>query len=305
MADLAADAWATLTSACHRSGLDPDGAELLRLRSNAVFKLRAPIVVRITSSASAQTRMPLVLEVTRWLHAQGFPTVRPADDIQQPLLLDATTVTFWEYLPASSSAPTTRELGQLLGRLHAFPEPPVRLHRFDDPLKSIRYDVQHRPGILQPTEQAWLLDRIADLTRAWHTLPVTTTAHLLHGDAWIDNLLRHRDGHPVLCDWDAVALGDRPWWDLIHTYHGQRRFGLTAADVDDFTAAYGHDLRQWPHYETLMAIRDLYAIGIHIRNAPGDPFSRHELRHRLDSIKDDDLTRPWNLRAEHISDDHR
>ncbi|MFD0856775.1 phosphotransferase family protein [Actinomadura adrarensis] len=104
----------------------------------------------------------------------------------------------------------------------------------------------------------------------------------MHGDAWIDNLLNHQDGQVILGDWDSVAIGPREW-DLIHSHHGQRRFGLLRADVEAFVAAYGYDLREWSGCEALMQIRDTYAIGIHIRNAPGDPFSRHELSRRLDS----------------------
>ena len=98
-------------------------------------------------------------------------------------------------------------------------------------------------------------------------------------------------------DWDSVAFGPREW-DLIHSYHGERRFGLSATDVDDFAAAYGYDLRVWPGYETLMDIRDTYAIGIHIRNAPGDPFSRQELARRLASLREGSARKRWHMRAE-------
>jgi hypothetical protein len=100
---------------------------------------------------------------------------------------------------------------------------------------------------------------------------------------------------PILLDWDAVSSGDIPW-DLIHTHHGQHRFGVTAAEVDEFVAVYGFDLRDWDGYDVLMKIRDLYCIGIHVRNAPGDPFSRRELRYRLGSLLEGDRERGWNMR---------
>jgi hypothetical protein len=296
MPDLASKARAVLIEACRRTGHDSSGAELLRLRSNAVFKLREPIVVRITASASAPARLPIVLEMTRWLASQGFPTVRPANTVDQPLFFGDTTITFWEYVPTGDPPARTTDLGVLLRRLHALPEPPLKLGAFDDPLKSIRYDVHNRPGILDQTEQAWLIDRISELDQEWESLPFESRPRILHGDAWIDNLLRHPDGHTILCDWDAVSQGPREW-DLIHSYHGERRFGLTSPDVEDFARAYAYDLRDWAGYKTLMEIRDLYAIGIHIRNAPGDPFSYRELRHRLDSLKDLDTTRQWHLRS--------
>jgi len=145
---------------------------------------------------------------------------------------------------------------------------------------------------------AYAQNRVHELPtpRPRKTLPTREThmAVLLHGDAWIDNLLRRDDGDVVLCDWDGVAVGRREW-DLVHTYHGQRRFGLTCADVDDFAAAYGHDLRDWPGYSTLMEVRDMYAIGVHIRNAAGDPFSRWELPRRLESLAKGDGSARWYL----------
>ncbi|MFG1998635.1 phosphotransferase [Spirillospora sp. NPDC048911] len=295
MPDLAAEAQEVLRQACQAVGLNASGAQLLRLRSNAVYKLQDPIVVRISRSATAPARMPGVLTMTRWLHDQGFPTVRPLD-VEQPLVLPQATVTFWHYLTASPERPTTKDLGFLLRRLHTLPTPPFELRQLTDPLASIRHDLHHRPGILAPAERSWLTGQIAELTATWQSLPGLGSARILHGDAWIDNLLLQHDGHPVLHDWDAVAIGDTPW-DLIHTYHGQNRFGIEPSQVDDFANAYGFDLRDWAGYAALMRVRDLYAIGIHVRNAPGDHFSSRELRHRLDSLMTGDATRRWNLRG--------
>ncbi|MFA1550753.1 phosphotransferase [Actinomadura chokoriensis] len=285
-----------LDEVCNRVGLDPTGAELLRLRSNAVFKLRAPIIARIATAPTAVERLPAVLAVTRWLADRGFPTIRPADDITgQPMNVDGAAITFWHYIPTASTPATTADLGRLLHALHTGPTPPLRLRTLVDPLASIRATVQHQPGVLDHDDQRWLRDRIADLTDAWHALPFREPPTLLHGDAWIDNLLRHEDGHVLLSDWDSVALGPREW-DLVHSYHGQRRFGLSPADVNDFATAYGYDLREWSGYETLMQIRDTYAIGIHIRNAPGAPFSCRELSHRLSCLRVGDTRTRWHMK---------
>lgn len=295
--DLATRARSALKVICQHVGLDHDGAELLRLRSNAVFKLRAPIIVRIATAPGAASRLPIVLAVTQWLAGRGFPTVRPADEIsEQPVVHDGVTATFWQYVPAGDQAPTTRQLGRLLRDLHASPIPPFPVRELTDPLASVRVAAQHDQTVLSPYEQSWLLERIDALTAAWNTLPSPHAPVLLHGDAWIDNLLRRPDGNAVLCDWDSVAIGPREW-DLIHSYHGQRRFGLTQHQVEDFATAYGHDLRDWPGYETLMRIRDTYAIGIHIRNAPGDPFSREELARRLGSLKAGTESDRWYMKA--------
>ncbi|MFI6796516.1 phosphotransferase enzyme family protein [Streptosporangium canum] len=290
---LAEEAFAVLRDVCEELGIDHRDAELLRVRSNAVFKLRSEIVVRIATAPNALTRLPVVLAVARWLAQQGFPAVRPADEIsEQPVVHEGRVVTFWHYVPASGR-PTTTELGEILRSLHLLPVPPVALKRFADPLSEVRRAVDHSEE-LTSCQRAWLRDRIAELTERWSGLGVDGSPVLLHGDAWIDNLLRCTDGHVVLCDWDGVAVGPREW-DLVHTYHGQRRFGLTAADVDAFADAYGSDLRSWPGYSTLMEVRDMYAVGIHIRNAGADPFSRRELPRRLDSLTRGEQHARWYM----------
>ncbi|RSN56614.1 aminoglycoside phosphotransferase family protein [Actinomadura sp. WAC 06369] len=294
--DLHRRAWVLLERICDLVEIDASGAELLRLRSNAVFKLRQPIIVRIATAPTAAERLPAVLAVTRWLAERGFPTVQPADEIaDQPVTIDGVTATFWRFVPTSPTPASTHDLGRLLRELHTGPRPPFPMRQLTDPLASIRATVHQHPGVLDAAEQEWLRGRITAMTAAWNELPFVTPPALLHGDAWIDNLMRHQDGHVVLGDWDSVAIGPREW-DLIHSHHGQRRFGLSPADVDDFTDAYGYDLREWPGYETLMRIRDLYAIGIHIRNAPGDPFSRRELARRLNDLRRNDLHSRWYMK---------
>lgn len=248
--DLHERAHLILRRVCRHVGLDPAGAELMRLRSNAVFKLRAPIVVRIATAPNAVDRLPAVLAVTRWLADRGFPTVTPADEVaEQPVTLDGVAVTFWRYVPSGTAKVTTGDLGRVLRDLHASPMPPFRVRTLADPLASVRASVLNNRGVLDVGEQAWLTERISSLTEAWNTLPFAFPPTLVHGDAWIDNLLLHKDGHVVLGDWDNVAVGP-PEWDLIHSYHGQRRFGLMPDDVNAFASAYGCDLREWIGYET-------------------------------------------------------
>lgn len=291
---LAEEVFGVLHSVGGRLGVNTRGAQLLRLRSNAVFKLRSGVIVRITATPDLIPQFQAGLAVARWLARRGFPSVRPADDISdEPIEHGGRIITFWQYVPVSGR-PTTRELGRILRHLHRQPVPPFPVKRLADPLAEVRGAVESRSEVLTPDQRAWLRDRIDELTERWNNLDSCGPPVLLHGDAWIDNLLRRRDGHALLCDWDGVAVGPREW-DLVHTYHGQRRFGLSEWEVDAFARSYGSDLREWPGFGTLMEIRDMYAIGIHIRNAAGDPFSRRELPRRLESLTKGDGNARWYM----------
>jgi aminoglycoside phosphotransferase (APT) family kinase protein len=295
--DLRAEARSVLSNACRRVGLDASDAELLRLRSNAVFLLpRAAVVVRIATSPSAPQRLPAVLAATRWLSERGFPTVVPVD-LPQPLQEGGRTVTFWRYVPGGRERASTRDLARLLRALHDEPMPALGLPALTDPLAGLRRTLDDSRGVLADDERAWLTARVADLTLAWEQLGLADRPVLLHGDTWIDNVLHAADDRVLLLDWDHVCVGPREW-DLLPTYHGRRRFGLTDQDVDEFADAYGSDLRHSPGYPTLMTIRDFYAIGIHIRNAAGDAFSRRELKVRLDSLLTEDVSVQWRLKDE-------
>ncbi|MFE0131717.1 phosphotransferase family protein [Streptomyces sp. NPDC059037] len=83
----------------------------------------------------------------------------------------------------------------------------------------------------------------------------------MHGDAYPGNTLwDEKDSLVRLGDWDEAAYGPREL-DLANTVQGVR-FGRTTAQLRAFSAAYGHDLRQWQGIATLVAIRDLHTLGL-------------------------------------------
>jgi hypothetical protein len=126
-----------LAEVCERLRLDPDGAELLRLHSNAVFRLPAELIVRIRIGPERFSQVATSVQVTRWLADRGFPTVQPAQVPGQPWRIDGTVVSLWEYVAAAPGpAPTAAELGQLLGDLHSQPPPPFQLPLFPTRLRG-------------------------------------------------------------------------------------------------------------------------------------------------------------------------
>src|SRR5579859_4912619 len=86
-----------LQAACAIAGLDCRDARLLRLGTNANYRLAAhPIMVRIAPGHIEDVRKEL--DVARWLAGSGFPAARVAEDIEQPLILGERAVTFWELI---------------------------------------------------------------------------------------------------------------------------------------------------------------------------------------------------------------
>jgi len=75
-------------------GLATDGAHLIRMGSNAVFRIPGNVVARVARSASMFDNAKKQVDVAEWLEAKHIPAVR-ALDLQQPVIADERVVTFW------------------------------------------------------------------------------------------------------------------------------------------------------------------------------------------------------------------
>jgi hypothetical protein len=83
-----------LEQACTVVGLDPNGARLLRLGSNAVYHLKTPVIARISRLGTDAAVARRSVAVGRWLESVDYPAVR-AIDVDQPVIADGYVVTFW------------------------------------------------------------------------------------------------------------------------------------------------------------------------------------------------------------------
>lgn len=115
-----AETRALLGQACEATGLSAVGARLLRLGSNAVYRLAAPIVVRIGRPDSNSALADRTVAVARWLEAAEYPAVR-ALSVDQPLMIEGHAVTFWGAL--SDEYATIGEVADVLARLHKLAVP--------------------------------------------------------------------------------------------------------------------------------------------------------------------------------------
>ncbi len=293
--DLAARVHRVLAVACARLGLSPHDAELVRLHSNAVFRLPGEqLVVRIATNPRAWASVAASVQVTRWLAARGLPTVEPADVPGQPLLVDGMVVSLWHLVPlAPGVRGTASDLGHILRTLHDQPQPPVALPPLAHPLQEIERIVHEHAHVLAPSHRSWLRQRIGELREAWDALAFPRPQGLVHGDAHPGNLLPAVGGRVVLGDWDQVGLGPREW-DLIQVHYTHRRFGRPAAsDLDAIAACYGWDIRDWPGLDTLIAIRELSGLSPYIRTAPAKPAARREVTWRLETLMTGDTKARW------------
>ena len=289
----AASARRALEVACAAAGVDAEGAELLRLGENAIYRLRpVPLVARIARTADYLPDIETEVAVARWLESVAFPSVRLAGPDAQPVVADGRVVTFWELVTDREEYGTVAELAALLRWLHGL-EPPSSLV-----LPQLRPfgRVESRISLaeLGDDDGGFLRDRLAELRERYAGLEFVLPAGLVHGDANVGNILRRRaDGVAVLIDLDGVAAGPREW-DLVLTAMYFERFGWhTAAEYAAFCEVYGFDVMAWPGYPVLRDIRELTMVTWLAQNAGESAEIAAEVGKRIADLRSGDGRRDW------------
>jgi aminoglycoside phosphotransferase len=249
-----------LREACEAADLDATGAELLRLGSNAVYRLTSlPIIVRIARDPAVLAEMERVVGVAQWLETVDFPATRVLAGVAQPVVVRGMVVTFWESVQETEEFATVGELADLLRRFHWLEEPESLRLPYFDPLAKLSASLNGLDAI-SDEDRSFLDERAARLAKEYDRLDFVLPFGMIHGDANIGNILRHRDGHAVLIDLDGLALAPREW-DLILTAIYYDRYGWhTKAQYAEFVHRYGFDLMNWPGYETLADLRELMMV---------------------------------------------
>lgn len=107
-----------LKQGCAIAGLNVEGARLLRLGSNAVYRLKPPVVARVSRPGADAHHARRTVAVARWLESANYPAVRVID-MDQPIVINAHVVTFWRALSddgdeyASAQLSIIRHSGQI------------------------------------------------------------------------------------------------------------------------------------------------------------------------------------------------
>lgn len=284
---------AVLREACATAGLDPSGARLLRLGSNAVYHLAdRSVIVRITADPDALPEMERAVRVARWLGEERFPANRVLPAVAQPLVVGGRVVTFWESVQEAEEYGTVIELAELLKRLHWVEEPESLGLPYFEPFAKVRASLRAVDGVAGQ-DAVFLAERAARLEKEYDRLDFVLPFGMIHGDANVGNVLRARSGQAVLIDLDGFALGPREW-DLILTALYYDRFGWhTRAEYESFVHHYGFDLMNWPGYSVLADVRELMMTLWLGRKAATDGKSAAEFARRVETIRTDSSRRGW------------
>jgi aminoglycoside phosphotransferase (APT) family kinase protein len=184
-----------------------------------------------------------------------------------------------------------QELAVLLRRLHSL-TPPANLElppvapfgRAREPIKS---------ATLSDNDRRFLLDRCDQLANAFESLTFELPPGVVHGDASVGNVIRDRDGNPLLADLDGFAIGPREW-DLVLTALYYENFGWhTAEEYRTFAETYGYDITTWPGYLVLRDVREFLMVAWLSKNAGHDPEVALELAARIEDLRTGASRRGW------------
>jgi Ser/Thr protein kinase RdoA (MazF antagonist) len=281
-----------LREACARAGLASEGAELLRLGENAIFRLAgAPIVVRVARSADQLGRVERELCIARWLAGARVPAIRVSEAADQPLLVQGYPVSFWVAVTGGSPAPGYRDLARLLAAFHGLGGCPCDLPAFD-PLRTSGSRLAAPQGVAD-RDRDFLEERRVELNDQLQGLEFALPAGPIHGDAHTRNLLTDH-GQVVLLDFEAAMIGPREW-DLMPTAIATERYGLDEAQYREFAGTYGFDVRAWPGYRLLREVRELTMTTWIMQNVGESPAVAAEFELRVSSLRERDFERAWNF----------
>lgn len=281
-----------LGQACAIAGIDAEGARLLRLGSNAVYRLRAPVVARISRPSADMDHARRTVAVARWLESVNYPAVR-AIDVDQPIIANGYVATFWQALSDDGGQyATVAEVAEALARLHQLAAPEeLRL----PPLSPFANAVQRIEANrwLTTDDRTFLTATLASMQDSYAALEFVLPQGVIHGDASIGNVLHDSHGNPVLIDLDGFAIGPREW-DLVLTAVYYDSFGWhTREEYEAFARVYGFDIMQWPGYAAMRSIREFLMVTWLIQKAPESEQAAAEARKRILALRTGASRRDW------------
>jgi Ser/Thr protein kinase RdoA (MazF antagonist) len=287
-----AETRALLQEACAATGLSASGARLLRLGSNAVYRLTAPVVARIARPDADPETARRTVAVALWLQSTDYPAVR-AIDVDQPVIIDSHAVTFWEAVSDDGSEyATIAEVAKVIAQLHKLTAPESlhlpELEPFENAGDRIAYSEW-----LSPDDRDYMTHELVRLQDQYARLNFALAPGVIHGDANIGNVLRDEHGNPVVIDLDGFATGPREW-DLIQTALYYDHYGWhTREEYETFARVYGYDIMRWEGYDVLANVREFIQVTWMIQKAAESNKTAVEARKRVDALRSGASRRDW------------
>jgi aminoglycoside phosphotransferase (APT) family kinase protein len=285
-------AQALLEEACAADGLSADDATLMRLGSNAVFHLKAPMVVRISRRDADIDEVRRTLTVARWLESADYPAVR-AVDIDQPIVLNGHAITFWKSVSKDGRQwATVGEVAEVLARLHRL-DAPASLHLpalapFGNAARRISAN-----DWLSDGDRGFLTRQLAKLEEDYAGLEFVLPQGVIHGDANVGNVLHDEQGNPVVIDLDGFAVGPREW-DIALTAIYYESFGWhTREEYETFARVYGFDILAWSGYPVMRAVREFLMVTWLIQQASDSERIAAEASKRIAALRTRASRKDW------------
>ena len=281
-----------LERACLIAGLEAEGARLLRIGSNTVYRLTASVVVRISRPGADVEHARRTFAVARWLETINYPAVRVVD-VDQPVVLDGHAITFWEAVSDDGDQyATVGEVAEVLVKLHKLVAPDdlhlPTLERFEDAAKRIQTN-----NWLTPGDRDFLTEMLASMRDRYSELEFVLPQGVIHGDANVGNVLHDYYGSPVVIDLDGFAIGPREW-DLALTAIYYDSFGWhTREEYETFVRVYGFDIMKWPGYPIMRSVREFLMVTWVIQKAAESPRVAAEARKRIAALRTGASRKDW------------
>jgi Ser/Thr protein kinase RdoA (MazF antagonist) len=287
------DARRAVTTMCELAGLHGAIPELLRVGNNAVFGIGAAYVVRVMRPGTCEADVQREIDLVREFDRLDVPTARLADvNTEQPLKAHGCLGTVWERLDEPNRDNLYGPFGRLL---HAFHQRTAKLVLSLEPwrpLASSNRRLAELHGHYPPDDITLLSQWSRRISRELDQVEPVLPGGVIHGQAEVGNVLL-RAGHPVLIDFERVAIGPREW-DLIDTAVAVNRFGLPEQRYRNFADAYGFDVRAWEGYETYRRLWELRATTWLMQSGQHSREAARETAVRLQTWRSNDSDTRWS-----------
>lgn len=287
-----ADAFDALENACEQVGLSCDGAELIRLGENAIYRLAdEPIIVRIARSRDVLHDVKKEVAVASWLRDAGLSAAATTDHAQ-PLLARDRPVTFWHLIPDSGEKASLTDLGRVLRKLHSLPVPSdLQLPVFDIFGRASKRIASATE--LANDEREFLGRRLTELRTAYSRLSFPLRSCAIHADAHQSNLIKAPSGEVFLIDFEGFAFGP-PEYDLSVTATEQMVGWHSDGQYAAFVESYGFDIKCWDGFPVVREINELKMTTWLMQNVGEGQQIASEFRTRMASLYDSAAPRHWS-----------